>query len=166
MSSKPTAATVSTTTEPAKKEKMKSLPVSGFPNEIGYVVSGLIIFSFIFLFIGNKEGKNNKAENTGEFRMYLVNQDGSQTPIGKWYSMDSVAQVNSHLEYNYNDSTRGLTFTSKGPVDIYFPSKRLPGTFIIKHYCGKGVFNWSELKELCTLGTVQVFKSDDDDCDD
>lgn len=155
------SSSTATTTKPTIRRR------GGHANPAQYIYWGLGIIAFFLIvgFIGSLIKKDKREANGSEFRMYLVNQDGSQTPIGKWYSMDSVSQVNSHLEYNYNDTTKGVTFTSKGPVDTYWPSKRKPGTFIHKHYCGKGVFNWSELKELCTLGTVKVFKSDDDDCD-
>lgn len=134
-------------------------------NVIGWIQQGFLVLAIICLVIGIKQcaGKDESDQPNGnDFQMYTVNQDGSMNKFGDLYSMDSVDRVNSHLEYNYQDTTRALYFISKGPIDIYFPSCRRPGTWIPKYYCGEGEVNWSGL-QYCN-GKVKVFKAKKKKC--
>jgi hypothetical protein len=136
-------------------------------NVVGWIQQGFLILAIIAFILGIKQyirkDKTQHESNGGDFQMYLVNQDGSMNKFGELYSMDSVKQVDSHLEYKYHDKTRSLYFISKGPVDIYFPSCNNPNKSIHKYYCGQGEVNWDGLV-YCT-GTIKIFKAKKKKCD-
>lgn len=119
MSSKPTATAVSTTTEPAKKEKMKSLSVGSAPPGIVWAALGLVVLSFVFLFIGNggllMSGEPKPWEKEVSFKLFKTGEDGKLAPQGPYKTPKTLVH-----------DSKSQVWTNGVPIAFLLPGEKVP----------------------------------------